>query len=178
LRVAKIRDSTLQQALLSEVEECSTMAEHRAFVHWASRGGDFSKGHYSREHTWRFDGGVTVPASSSPSVVPLPYSNAANVDPEEAFVAAIASCHLLTFLDLARRAGFEVENYEDEAVGVLEKNEAGKRWVSSLVLRPKITYRGEPPSPERTRELHTEAHHHCFIANSVKTEIRVAEPEL
>jgi organic hydroperoxide reductase OsmC/OhrA len=98
------------------------------------------------------------------------------VDPEEAFVAAIASCHLLTFLDLARRAGFEVEGYEDDAVGVLEKNEAGKRWVSSVVLRPNIAYRGEAPSPERTRALHDEAHQLCFIANSVKTEIRVAEP--
>ena len=154
------------------------MAEHRAFVRWVSAGGDFAKGRYSREHTWRFDGGVTVPASSSPSVVPLPYSNPANVDPEEAFVAAIASCHLLTFLDLARRAGFEIESYEDDAVGVLEKNEAGKRWVSSVVLRPKIAYGGAPPTPERARALHDEAHQLCFIANSVKTEIRVAEPAL
>lgn len=154
------------------------MAEHRAVVRWVFSGGDFAKGRYSREHTWRFDGGVTVPASSSPSVVPLPYSNAANVDPEEAFVAAIASCHLLTFLDLARRAGFEIDGYEDDAVGVLDKNDAGRRWVSSVVLRPKITYRGEAPSPERERALHDEAHHHCFIANSVKTDIRVAGPDL
>ena len=154
------------------------MGEHRAFVRWELLGGDFPKGRYSREHTWRFDGGVTVPASSSPSVVPLPYSNAANVDPEEAFVASIASCHLLTFLDLARRAGFQIDSYEDDAIGVMAKNDAGVRWVSSVTLRPKIAYRGEAPSPERTRELHEQAHHHCFIANSVKTEIRVAEPEL
>jgi len=154
------------------------MAEHRAIVRWAFGGGDFPKGRYSREHTWSFDGGLTLPASSSPSVVPLPHSNPANVDPEEAFVASIASCHLLTFLDLARRAGFTIDSYEDEAVGVLEKNEAGVRWVSSVVLRPRIVYVGEAPSSERVKELHDAAHHGCFIANSVKTSIRVAEPEL
>src|SRR5438552_8439411 len=94
------------------------MSEHKAIIRWKSTSGEFLKGKYSREHTWTFDGGLTVPASSSPAVVPLPYSNPANVDPEEAFVASISSCHMLTFLYLASRAGSEVESYEDEAVGV------------------------------------------------------------
>src|SRR5947208_11516340 len=104
---------------------CPAMAAHKytATIVWKSRPmDDFLKGKYSREHTWTFDGGVTVPASSSPSVVPLPYSNPANVDPEEAFVAAISSCHMLTFLFLASRAGFQVDSYSDEAVGLVTKN--------------------------------------------------------
>ena len=95
------------------------MADHRATIRWVYAGGDFLKGRYSREHTWTFDGGVTVPASPSPSVVPKPYSNESNVDPEEAFVAAIASCHMLTFLFVAAKAGIRIERYEDEAVGTM-----------------------------------------------------------
>jgi organic hydroperoxide reductase OsmC/OhrA len=103
-----------------------------------------------------------------------PYSNPAGVDPEEAFVAAIASCHLLTFLHLAQRAGFEVESYEDDAVGVMTKNEARRSWVSRVDLAPRIAFRGErAPSAAELHELHEAAHRECFIANSVKTEIRV-----
>src|SRR5258706_12913368 len=98
------------------------MSEHKATISWKRTSPDFLASKYSREHTWTFDGGATVPASSSPSVVPAPYSNAANVDPEEAFVASVSSCHMLTFLFLASRQGFQVDSYQDEAVGIMAKN--------------------------------------------------------
>src|ERR1035438_6001518 len=101
------------------------MSEHKATIKWQRTSPDFLKGRYSREHTWTFDGGVTVPASPSPSVVPAPWSNPASVDPEEAYVAAISSCHMLTFLFLASRQGLQIDGYEDEAVGVMTKNEKG-----------------------------------------------------
>jgi organic hydroperoxide reductase OsmC/OhrA len=151
------------------------VAEHKAIIRWKSGGADFLKGKYSREHTWTFDGGVTVPASSAPSVVPAPYSNPANVDPEEAFVASIASCHMLTFLYHAGKQGFLVEGYEDEAIGTMEKNEKGVPWVASVTLRPKIVYGGDKiPSTTQADQLHHLAHEQCFIANSVKTRITVA----
>ncbi len=150
------------------------MSDHRAVISWRCNGPDFSKGRYSREHTWRFDGGVVVPASPSPSVVPSPYSNAANVDPEEAFVAAISSCHMLTFLHLASRAGFQIDSYDDEAVGVMTKNAADAYWVSRVTLRPRIRCSGSLlPSVEDMRGLHRRAHEECFIANSIKTEVVV-----
>jgi organic hydroperoxide reductase OsmC/OhrA len=150
------------------------MSEHRATVRWAFSGEDFRKGKYSREHSWEFDGGQKVIASSSPTIVPLPHSNPAGVDPEEAFVASASSCHMLTFLDLARRAGHEILSYEDEAVGTLAKNAGGVRWIDRISLRPKIRYgEGTAPSPEAESALHEQAHHYCFIANSVKTEIVV-----
>jgi organic hydroperoxide reductase OsmC/OhrA len=152
------------------------MSEHKASIRWSHSRGDFLKGTYSREHTWSFDGGVTVPASPSPSAVPKPYSNEANVDPEEAFVAAISSCHMLTYLYVASRARFEVASYDDDAIGTMTKNERGSSWVSSVVLRPRIVYAGDKrPSPEDEERLHHAAHEQCFIANSVKTDI-VVEP--
>src|SRR5438552_8957915 len=105
------------------------MAEHKATIKWTLSQGEFLKGTYSREHTWRFDGGLTVAASSSPAAVPVPYSNPAHVDPEEAFVASIASCHMLTFLWVAYRDGLAVADYEDDAAGALTKNEQGVPWV-------------------------------------------------
>ena len=152
------------------------MSEHKATVRWALPGGaDFLKGRYSREHTWTFDGGVTVPASPSPGVVPAPYSNPAGVDPEEAYVASISSCHMLTYLFVASRQGFLVERYEDEAVGVTRKNERGAIWVSAVTLNPKIVHGGEKrPSADDEERLHHLANEQCFIANSVKTEIKVA----
>ena len=151
------------------------MAEHKAGLEWVLRDSDdFLKGKYSREHTWKFDGGLTVPASPAPSVVPVPWSNPANLDPEEAFVASIASCHMLTFLYLAGKAGFVIERYEDNAVGHMGKNASGKFWVRKVELHPKISYRGEKrPNHSEERELHHRAHEDCFIANSVKTEIVV-----
>ena len=150
------------------------MSEHRATIRWESKGPDFLRGKYSREHTWTFDGGVTVNASASPSVVPVPYSNPAHVDPEEAFVAAVSSCHMLTFVYLASRQGFQVDSYVDEAVGLVTKNESGVPWVSSIRLKPQIAYGGQklPMSADEER-LHHLAHEQCFIANSVKTKITV-----
>ena len=150
------------------------MSEHKATIRWAFPGGDFLKGRYSREHTWSFDGGVTIPASSSPAAVPKPYSNEANVDPEEAFVASLSSCHMLTFLFVASRAGFEILSYEDEAVGTMTKNERGVAWVSAVVLRPRLVYGGDKrPSRADEDKLHHAAHDQCFIANSVKTVVTV-----
>ena len=151
------------------------MSEHKATVRWTmSPTGDFLKGTFSRAHTWSFDGGVTVPASASPHVVPKPYSVEANVDPEEAFVASLSSCHLLTYLYLAFKAGFEIESYEDEAVGTLTKNERGVPWVSTVVLKPHIVYKGtKKPSRADEDRLHHAAHEQCFISNSVKTEVTV-----
>jgi organic hydroperoxide reductase OsmC/OhrA len=150
------------------------MSEHKATVRWKLEGGDFLKGRYSREHTWTFDGGLTVPASPSPGVVPAPWSNPAHVDPEEAYVAAISSCHMLTFLYVAMRQGIVVERYEDDAVGVMRKNEGGAIWISAVTLNPRIAYGGEKrPSADDANHLHHLAHEQCFIANSVKTEITV-----
>ena len=150
------------------------MAEHKAPIHWTRTSDDFLKGKYSREHTWSFDGGVTVPASPSPSVVPLPYSNPANVDPEEAFVASVSSCHMLTFLFVASKEGFQVDSYHDEAVGVMTKNERGVPWVSSITLHPQIVYSGDKlPTRDDEERLHHEAHEQCFIANSIKTSVTV-----
>jgi len=150
------------------------MSEHTATISWHCTSPDFLGGRYSREHTWTFDGGVTVQASPSPAVVPLPYSNPAYVDPEEAFVAALSSCHMLTFLHLACRLGFQVENYRDNAMGVMSKNDRGVQWVSLVTLQPRITYRGDTlPTDDDEQRLHHMAHEQCFISNSVKTEIRV-----
>ena len=142
------------------------MSEHKATIKWARTGApeDFGKGKYSREHTWTFDGGVTVPASPSASVVPVPWSNPAGVDPEEGYVASIASCHMLTFVYVAH-----------QAVGVLTKSERGATpWVSLVTLHPKVVYGGaKRPTDAEEEHLHHEAHAQCFIANSVKTDISV-----
>ena len=156
------------------------MSEHKATIHWKRPGAEFLSGKYSREHTWTFDGGFSMPASSSPTVVPVPYSNPAHVDPEEAFVASISSCHMLTYLYLAAKKGFVVDNYTDEAIGVTTKNERGMVWVSLVTLNPQITCSGvKAPSPADLAQLHHRAHEQCFIANSIKTEVVVKgiEPE-
>jgi organic hydroperoxide reductase OsmC/OhrA len=151
------------------------MSEHKATISWTLKGPDFLKGKYSREHTWRFDGGVTVPASASPSVVPVPYSNPADVDPEEAFVASVSSCHMLTYLYLACQQGFQVDSYHDEAVGMMTKNESGVPWVSSVTLHPRIVYSGDKlPTPADEERLHHLAHEQCFISSSIKTEVTVS----
>lgn len=150
------------------------MSEHQAIIRWSRTGPDFLKGQYSREHSWIFDGGLTVPASPSPSIVPAPWSNAAHIDPEEAFVASIASCHMLVFVWLASREGFIADRYEDEAVGVMTKNERGVPWVSAVTLRPRTEWSGaKVPTPADVERLHHHAHEQCFIANSVKTAITV-----
>lgn len=152
------------------------MPEHKAAIRWtlAADALAFLKGRYSREHTWAFDGGVTVSASPSPAVMPAPWSNPAGVDPEEAFVAAIASCHMLSFLYVAMRDNVVVTSYEDDAVGILAKNERGAWWVSRVTLSPRIAFGGAVPTAEAVEHLHHLAHEQCFIAHSVKTEIIVA----
>jgi organic hydroperoxide reductase OsmC/OhrA len=150
------------------------MSSHKAIISWKCTSPDFLKGKYSREHTWTFDGGLTVPASPSPSVVPVPYSNPAHVDPEEAFVAAVSSCHMLSFLYVAYKQGFQVDSYHDEAVGVMSKNEKGVPWVSAVTLHPQIAYSGDKrPTTADEANLHHLAHEQCFIANSIKTEVIV-----
>jgi organic hydroperoxide reductase OsmC/OhrA len=133
----------------------------------------FTDNRYSRKHSLRFDGGTEVPGSSSPSVVPLPMSEAAAVDPEEAFVASLAACHMLWFLSLAAQQGHVVDSYRDAAVGVMTKNASGKLWISTVTLRPEVRCGGErQPSTEALLRLHHRAHEECFIANSVKSEVR------
>jgi len=149
------------------------MAEYVATVRWARHGEKFTDNRYSRGHQWEFDGGVTVPASSSPHVVKLPLSKADAVDPEEAFVASLSSCHMLFFLSFAAREGFVIDSYVDQAIGYLEKDDRGRLVMSRVVLRPKIGYAGASPSPEQLASLHDRSHHECFIANSVKTKVTV-----
>lgn len=154
------------------------MAEHLATVSWERQGEPFVDNRYSRAHEWTFDGGLSVPASASPHVVRPPMSDPHAVDPEEAFVASIASCHMLWFLSLSARLGFRVESYRDEAVGLMEKNADGRLAITTVTLRPRVVFGGDAiPAPEAVDELHHAAHHECYIATSVRTEIRV-EPRM
>jgi organic hydroperoxide reductase OsmC/OhrA len=150
------------------------MSTYTAAIRWIrDPSTDFAKGQYSRAHEWLFDGGVTVPASPSPHIVPAPWSNLAAVDPEEAFVASLASCHMLFFVDFARRAGFVVDAYEDAAEGELEKRDDGKMWMSRVAMHPRVTWAGTPPDEAALADLHHRAHEACFIANSVTTKVTV-----
>lgn len=151
------------------------MAGHKytATITWRRDGGDFARGKYSRGHSWAFDGGIEVAASASPSVVPLPYSHEDAIDPEEAFVAALSSCHMLTFLDIARRAGFAVDAYDDHAAGIMERTARGKFAITKVSLRPAIAFAGDAPDEAALERLHHEAHEACFIANSVTTDIDI-----
>ena len=150
------------------------MSTYTATIRWTrDQSTDFNRGQYSRAHSWEFDGGVTVPASPSPHVVPQPWSDTSAVDPEEAFVASLASCHMLFFVDLARRGGQVVDSYTDEAEGVLEKREDGKMWMSRVTLRPRVTWGGDAPDEAAIADLHHRAHDQCFIANSVTTKVKI-----
>jgi organic hydroperoxide reductase OsmC/OhrA len=150
------------------------MSTYTAKISWTRTGdGDFTKGQYSRAHEWAFDGGVTVPASPSPHVVPAPWSDHAGVDPEEAFVASLSSCHMLFFIDFARRDELVVDGYVDEAEGILEKRADGKIAMTRVTLRPRISWSGDTPSKADIADLHHRAHEACFIANSVITELVV-----
>jgi organic hydroperoxide reductase OsmC/OhrA len=152
------------------------MAQHKATLSWKSDNENFAQGKFTRVHSWSFDGGTVVPASASPSVVPAPYSSPAAVDPEEAFVASVSSCHMLTFLHEARKAGFCVDAYDDEAVGEMTKNERGVPWISKITLHPRIVYSGDKrPAPADEEQLHHKAHDGCFIAQSIKTEVVVGQ---
>jgi organic hydroperoxide reductase OsmC/OhrA len=149
--------------------------EYTATVSWQRGSSEpFTDNKYSRAHTWTFDGGVTVPASSSPLSVRLPLSRADAVDPEEALVASLSSCHMLTFLYLAAKQGHVVESYDDAAVGIMSKNERGKLFVSKVTLRPRIVFSGpRQPSAAELAQLHHHAHEECYIANSVKSDVVV-----
>ena len=149
------------------------MAEYTAEILWERGEQDFLGNRYSRRHLMRFDGGAEVAGSSSPHVIPVPMSDAAAVDPEEAFVASLSSCHMLWFLGIAAKRKFCVDRYADAAVGVMAKNAEGKTAMTVVTLRPEVVFSGERlPTREQIDQLHHEAHEECFIASSVKTEVR------
>lgn len=149
------------------------MSEHHATIDWKRETPDFAYEAYNRDHDWRFDAGVTVRASANPAYL----GSESCVDPEEAFVASLSSCHMLTFLAIAARKRYVVDSYHDEAVGVLSKDSAGRLAITKVALRPAVVFGGEKqPTTEELRQLHDQAHHACFIANSVRTEV-VAEPQ-
>ncbi|MFI4887122.1 MAG: OsmC family protein [Burkholderiales bacterium] len=150
------------------------MSRHAANVHWTRGDARFTDNRYSRRHAWRFDGGAEVAASSSPHSVPLPYSSDDAVDPEEAFVASISSCHMLWFLSIAAARGHRVDDYVDDADGFLEPNADGRVSMTRVTLRPRVVFSGERvPSTADIAAMHDEAHHACYIANSVKSVIAV-----
>lgn len=149
------------------------MSEYFAKINWV-RGTDetFIDNNYSRGHSWSFDGGEIVQASSSPQIVPPPYSVEENVDPEEAFVASLSSCHMLYFLAFAAKRNYVIDNYLDEAVGVMGKNSDGKMSITKVTLHPKIKFSGDnQPTLEQIEKIHHQSHERCIIANSVKTEV-------
>lgn len=148
-------------------------ASHTAVVRWARRNETFTDGRYSRAHEWAFDGGAVVPASSSPHVVRAPLSNPANVDPEEALVAAAASCHMLSFLWVAVARGFVVDTYDDDAEGIMGDMGEGK-GVARIVLKPRIQFSGQMPDEAAVAAIHRQAHKDCFIARSLKSHIEIA----
>lgn len=152
------------------------MSHYTAVVEWQRAQDErFHDNRYSRAHRWAFDGGAVVPASSSPQVVRLPFSDASAVDPEEAYVAALSSCHMLWFLSLAARDGYVVDSYRDAAEGLMAHNAACKEVMTDVLLKPAIAFSGsKAPSDAELARLHHEAHESCYLANSVRTEIRVA----
>lgn len=152
------------------------MSRHVATIHW-KREGDFARKKYHRGHRWSFDGGVEVPAAASPHVVPKPWTVDEAIDPEEALVAAISSCHMLTFLFLAANDGFVAESYDDPAEGLLA-NDGGGQSITEVVLRPRIVWAtGHAPTADQLAALHERAHHECFISRSVKCAIRIEAPQ-
>ena len=154
------------------------MTQHNATIVWTRSGAAFTDHRYSRGHVWRFDEGVEVPASASPHVVRLPMSVAAAVDPEEAFVAALSSCHMLWFLDFASRRGFVVDSYEDAAIGTMGRSLTGKECVATVTLRPRALFGGAAvPTRADIMAMHHAAHDACYIANSVTTDVRCEPPE-
>ena len=151
------------------------MSEHLARIRWQRDGAAFTDQRYSRAHRWEFDGGAQIAAAASPSVVAPALTDASAVDPEEAFVAAIASCHMLWFLSLAAAAGVCVDAYDDQAVGVKRRVD-GRLAIAEVILRPRLKFGATPPPAQRIHELHEAAHERCFIANSVRCAIRVEAP--
>ena len=153
------------------------MSEYKATVEWVRNTADFDYKSYNRTHTLSFEGGIRVPGSAAPGNIPPTAAGAPGVDPEQAFVASLASCHLLWFLHIAAQAKLVVDRYRDQASGVLERNAEGRMAMTRVTLRPVVSYAGRAPTPEEHAQLHERAHDKCFIANSVKTEVTV-EPRL
>lgn len=151
------------------------MSNYTAIVSWSRNSeDDFLGNKYSRAHEWIFDGGLKVPASPSPHIVKAPWSESANVDPEEAFVASLSSCHMLFFLSIAAEEGVLVNSYTDDAIGVMARNEDGKYAMTEVTLRPKIEFDpANPPDQSVVDAIHHQAHEQCFIANSVRSTIRI-----
>ncbi|MEX0738330.1 MAG: OsmC family protein [Pseudohongiella sp.] len=149
------------------------MSKYSAVVRWTrDENESYIDNKYSRGHVWEFDGGVCVPASSSPHIVPVPYSVEKNVDPEEAFVASLSSCHMLFFLAIAAKKQFVIDSYTDDAVGLMEKDQSGRMAMTKVTLRPKVVFSGDKtPSRDELEKMHHLAHEKCFIANSVKTQV-------
>jgi len=148
--------------------------QYLAEIIWERGDAVFSDNRYSRRHLWRFDGGLDVPASSAPQSVPVPMSDPSAVDPEEAFIASLSSCHMLWFLAIAGKRKFRVDRYRDQAGGILEKNAAGKLWMSVVTLHPEVQFSGELlPTPQQIEDMHHSAHAECYIANSVSSQVRV-----
>jgi organic hydroperoxide reductase OsmC/OhrA len=151
------------------------MSEYTATVRWQRGEQAFADDTYSRGHSWEFDGGAVIPASASPDIVPVPMSVAENVDPEEAFVASISSCHMLFFLSIAARRGFIIDDYTDNACGIMSKTEKGKTAMTRVILYPAASYSGaKRPTATEIDKMHHRAHEMCFIANSIKTEVDIA----
>lgn len=150
------------------------MNRYTATVSWNHNDGDFTGNKYSRKHLWNFDGGLEIPASASPHIVPEPYSDPSAIDPEEAFVASLSSCHMLWFLSLAARKGYTVISYKDQAEGIMQKDQEGKLAITEVILTPVVTFEQDSaPGRQDFDELHHSAHRRCFIAHSVKTEITI-----
>jgi organic hydroperoxide reductase OsmC/OhrA len=150
------------------------MSKHSATIRWNRNDDAFRGGRYSRVHEWRFDGGAIIAASASPDIVPAPWSDAVAVDPEEAFVAALSSCHMLWFLSLAAAQGFIVDSYEDETLGHMREIAPGKLAITEVVLRPRVMfYPAHAADQAQVDALHHAADERCFLANSVKTRIRI-----
>lgn len=150
------------------------MSKYNATISWERNGQKFTDNRYKRSHEWHFDGGEIVRASSSPDVVPIPLSDPSAVDPEEAFVASLSSCHMLWFLSIAAKRGFIVDHYRDEAEGLMEKDDSGKLAITMVTLHPEVSFvSGSAPGKRENADLHHAAHEKCFIANSVRTEISV-----
>lgn len=149
------------------------MSEHKVAITWKRETPDFAYESYNRDHDWTFDAGVTVRASAAPAYL----GSESCVDPEEAFVASLSSCHMLTFLAIAAKKRFVVDSYQDHAVGVLDKDTSGRLAIVRVTLRPEVAFGGEKtPTSAELQRLHEQAHHACFIANSVKTEVLVESP--
>ena len=149
------------------------MSRFTATIRWQRGEQIFTDNRYSRAHDWEFDGGQVIAASASPHIVPAPMSVAANVDPEEAFVASLSSCHMLFFLSLAAKRDLIVDDYIDRAVGTMRRNAQGRVSIAEVILHPEAAYSGSEPSRATVDELHAEAHHQCFIASSVRSDIRI-----